>query len=131
MLAANQNLPNKLPTPLVKAPKKAAMTDTTAATATAAATTPAITIASTPHESWGVLGEEHMKRASDKHLRTARLFGATVGKVLKQVHRDKSLTRAAAATMDDLLATLLMRLVAEAARLTEVQDLVKSFVPQD
>ena len=105
---------------------KTAMTESTDTTADA---TPTITIASTPHESWGVLGEEHMKRASDKHLRTAPLRYNYGQGAEASVSRNEPYARRGR-TMDDLLASLFMRLVAEAARLAEMQ-MSTSFVPPD
>ena len=103
MLSAIENMPT------ADAANKAAATVTPA---------PAAAAPTNPHDTWGVLAEEHAKLAGAKHLRTTHLFGAGVGKVLKQVHPGKELTRAAASTMDDLLASVLMRMVETAARLS-------------
>ena len=85
-----------------------------------AATTPP----TSPHDTWGVLAEDHAKLAGAKHLRTTHLFGASVGKVLPHVHPGKELTRAAASTMDDLLASVLMRVVETAARAITAKNAV-------
>jgi hypothetical protein len=125
------------------APAAEAAAATTAAEA-AAATTAAAAAAETavaasaappapptnPHETWGVLGEQHARRADTAHLRTALLFGFGLGEALKSSgHPDKGLTRAAAATLDDLLAMLLQRIMRAAAREAKAQR--ADYFPQE